>query len=70
MRSDLGERVVGGKVSCAAVARIARLRGTAAAWPRCTWTIPRNTRGQTLRATIKVSFGGASASKTVRLRIR
>ena len=70
MRSDLGERLVGGAVACTAFAGATRLRGIATVVPRCTWTIPRNARGRTLRATIRVSFGGASTSKTVRLRIR
>ena len=74
VRTDTGSALASGRVSCTARAggRSVRLmsRGLRRGWARCTWSVPRRARGQTLRGSIRVRAFGHVATRSFALRVR
>ena len=72
-RSDSGETVTSGSVSCTARVGTTRLRargGFGGSRAQCVVTVPRNAKGKTLRGTLTVRAAGASLSRPFSYRIR
>lgn len=74
IRTDTGAALRTGAVRChaRAGARRARLlvKGLRRGRASCAWRVPAGTRGRTLRASVRVSFGGAAVTRRVAKRIR
>jgi hypothetical protein len=73
-RSDTGAVLQNGRVTCTARAgttrlrsQVARVTGGAAV---CTWLLPANAKGKTLRASTTVSFEGLRATRSISRAIR
>lgn len=72
-RSDTGARPAKGRAACSA--RVARkalpLRGRTfgGGVARCTWAVPANASGKTIRGTIAASSGGKTVAKTFARRV-
>jgi hypothetical protein len=72
-RSDSGETVTSGSVSCTARVGTTRLRtrgGFGGGRAQCVVSVPRNAKGKTLRGTLTVRAAGASLSRPFSYRIR
>ena len=72
-RSDSGETVTSGSVSCTARVGATRLRargGFGGGRAHCVVSVPRNAKGKTLRGTLTVRAAGASLSRPFSYRIR
>ena len=72
-RSDSGETVTSGSVSCTARVGTARLRargGFGEGRAQCVVAVPRNAKGRTLRGTLTVRAAGATLSRPFSYRIR
>jgi hypothetical protein len=72
-RSDSGEPVTAGSVSCTARVGTTRLRargGFGSGHAQCVVSVPRNARGKTLRGTLSVRAVGATLSRPFGYRIR
>lgn len=74
VRTDTGARIRSGSVSCTARIGNVRLRVREAdfrnAAATCSWSVPRSAAGKTLRATVLVTFEGATASRSFSQRVR
>jgi hypothetical protein len=71
-RADTGEALGSGSVLCAARVGTAKLRAVsryASGTARCAMTVPRGTRGKTLRGTITARGGGSSVTKSFSFRV-
>ena len=72
-RSDTGELLSAGKVTCLAKVagkRLTLLQHDSYPVPSCLWHIPFRTRGKMLRGSIGVTFEGISVTRKIALRIR
>ena len=72
-RSDSGETVTSGSVSCTARVGTTRLRargGFGGGRAQCVVSVPRSAKGKTLRGTLTVRAAGASLSRPFSYRIR
>jgi hypothetical protein len=73
-RSDTGAVLQNGRVTCTARAGATRLRSQAARVTGgaavCTWLIPANARGKSLRASTTVAFEGLRATRSITRTIR
>lgn len=67
-RSDTGATIKSGRVTCRATVAFKAIRALASALENgrasCTWLIPRNARGKTLRVTIALQFEGLTAKRS------
>jgi hypothetical protein len=73
-RDDTGDALTVGKVRCAARVGTRSLRvarsGFTSGIPYCSWKVPKSAKGKLVRATTSVTYGGATAKKSVSLRVR
>ena len=73
-RSDTGETIKNGRVSCTAKAGTRTIRPSSARFVGgqavCVFSVPRGSAGKTLRGTIKITFEGKSLTRTFSAKIR
>jgi hypothetical protein len=67
-RNDINEVLVTGKISCTLRIGTTNVRATRAIFASgvaiCAWNLPKSAKGKLIRATVSVTYGGATAKKS------